>query len=82
MSRPSVVPDPRVALAEHALEEMGISGARVTTAGHADDLAAVTVPPERWEEAVRRGAELDRRLKALGFRYAALDLAPEPSSDA
>lgn len=56
--------------AEALLHEHGLTGARVRAEGHADEVAAVSAPPE----AVSTLVELAPAIKALGFRYVALDL--------
>lgn len=63
--------DLRAAAAERLLRERGIPGARVSAAGHEDEIAAVVAPAR----CAARIAELAPEVKALGFRYVALDLA-------
>lgn len=62
-------PDTRIGAAEAILAREGLPG-KVSVAGHAGDVAAVIVPPEH----LARLAELAPELKALGFRYVAIDL--------
>ncbi|HLU25552.1 MAG TPA: hypothetical protein VKZ58_07585 [Longimicrobiales bacterium] len=57
--------------AEALLHENGLPGARVRAEGHAEEIAAVNVPPE----SVAKLAALAPAIKALGFRYVALDLS-------
>lgn len=67
--------DDRTGAAESLLREMGIAG-RVTAAGHDASIATIAVAPERWAELTGpAGRELAGRLRALGFRYVAIDLA-------
>lgn len=61
--------------AEHILAGAGVS-ARVTASGHDGSVAVVTAAPGSWPALVGGpGAEIARRIRALGFRYVALDLA-------
>lgn len=62
--------DPRVVAVETILAREGIAG-RAATAGHAGDVAALTVAPQE----LARLAELAPEIKALGFRYVAVELA-------
>ncbi len=64
--------DTRVAAIEAILAREGIAGT-AAVAGFAGDVAAVTVAPE----ALERLAELAPEIKALGFRYVALELPAE-----
>lgn len=64
--------DPRARAAERLLAERGLAGARVDAEGdvaaiRADDAAAAALLGER-------GAALADEVRALGFRYVALDL--------
>ncbi len=63
------VDDDRVRAVEEVLARAGIRGT-VAVAGHAADVAALTVPPEH----LSRLAELAPEIKRLGFRYVAIDL--------
>ncbi len=67
---PAPVDDPRVRAAERLLAERGVTGARVSVAGHERDIAAVVAPPETFARLV----ELAPAIRALGFRYIALEL--------
>ena len=70
--------DERTARAERLLAARGFGGARVSVEGHEREIAAVRVPAGAWERlAGDDGARLATEVKALGFRYVALDLAPE-----
>lgn len=62
--------DPRVRDAERLLAEHGVTGARVRIAGHEREIAAVAAPPDAFPRLV----ELAPALRALGFRYVALEL--------
>ena len=69
--------DERAGRAERLLAARGFQGARVSVEGHEHEIAAVRVPAEAWERlAGEEGARLATEVKALGFRYVALDLAP------
>lgn len=62
--------DERALEAERRLARSGIDGARVEVAGHEREIATVHAP-HRY---AARLAELAPEIKALGFRYVALDL--------
>ncbi len=69
--------DARVGAIEAILAREGIAGS-AAVAGFAGDVAAVRVAPE----ALARLAELAPEIKALGFRYVALELpADQPSGE-
>ena len=69
-------PDERAALAGALLAERGIAG-EVSVEGHQAEIAALRVAGDAWERvAGEEGAALVDRIKALGFRYVALDLEP------
>lgn len=69
--------DERAGRAERLLAVRGFEGARVSVEGHEREIAAVRVPADAWERlAGDEGARLAAEVKALGFRYVALDLAP------
>ncbi|MBA4157159.1 MAG: aminotransferase class V-fold PLP-dependent enzyme, partial [Gemmatimonadetes bacterium] len=68
--------DPRIRAAEQALHELGISGS-AEIGGHEGEILVLQVAHHAWEglldeEAIR----VADRMKALGFRYVALDFAP------
>jgi PP-loop superfamily ATP-utilizing enzyme len=68
---------PGVEQAEGVLRELGLGAARVEVLGAEGATVAVSAPArERARLIGPEGAELSRRLKALGFRYVALDLGP------
>lgn len=74
--------DDRIASAERALADAGVYGASVDVEGHEREIAAVRVPPAEWERMMGpEGPAFAQAVKATGFRYVALDLAPadEPS---
>ncbi|HEX7050293.1 MAG TPA: hypothetical protein VF188_08845 [Longimicrobiales bacterium] len=62
--------DARAAAAERLLRDRGVIGARVSVAGHEREIAAIAAPPSE----MARLAVLAPELKALGFRYIALEL--------
>ena len=62
--------DPRVREAERLLAERGVTGARVGVAGQEREIAAVMAPPDTFARLV----ELAPEIRALGFRYIALEL--------
>jgi PP-loop superfamily ATP-utilizing enzyme len=69
--------DERAGRAERLLAARGFEGARVSVEGHEREIAAVRVPADAWERlAGDEGTRLAAEVKALGFRYVALDLAP------
>ncbi|HEV2733753.1 MAG TPA: hypothetical protein VGV85_02905 [Longimicrobiaceae bacterium] len=68
--------DERAARAGALLAERGIAG-EVSVEGHQAEIAALRVAGDAWERvAGEEGAALVDELKALGFRYVALDLEP------
>jgi PP-loop superfamily ATP-utilizing enzyme len=69
--------DPRVARAEVVLLEHGFPGGTVSVEGHEGEIAAIRVSSADWERLVCDDTTvLCRELKALGFRYVAVDLLP------
>lgn len=69
--------DERILAAQRALAGHGIFGATVEIEGHQREIAAVRVPAAAWERALGAdGARAADAVKAAGFRYVALDLAP------
>lgn len=85
MSTGERIADDRVAAARQALAERGVHGATVEVEGHEREIAAVRVPAGEWERVMGPGgASIADAVKAAGFRYVALDLAPEddPPPDA
>jgi PP-loop superfamily ATP-utilizing enzyme len=68
--------DPRVAQAERVLAGHGVA-ADVSVEGHEREIAAVRVAEDAWARMLGdEGAAIAAEVKALGFRYVALDLAP------
>ena len=66
--------DARAAAAERLLAERGLA-AEVTVEGHEAEIAAIRAPAGAWERLLGgEGAELAAEVKALGFRYVAVDL--------
>jgi PP-loop superfamily ATP-utilizing enzyme len=69
-------PDFRAARAAELLAAHGIA-ARVSVEGHEGEIAALRVPADAFERFVDADAgPLAREVKALGFRYVAVDLLP------
>lgn len=64
----------RSGAAERLLREAGIA-ARVTAAGHDGSVAKVGLSRELWPRLTEPGGDrLAERIRALGFRYVAIDL--------
>ncbi len=61
----------QVASAETFLRGLGFRGFRVR---HHGDVARLELPPEHMPEAVERNEEIVAGIKAVGYRYVALDL--------
>lgn len=61
----------QVEAAENAVADLGFSQFRVR---HHEDVARLELLAEELPRAVARRAELERRVKAAGYRYVALDL--------
>ena len=69
--------DPRVAAAERVLAGHGVA-ADVSVEGHEREIAAVCVAESAWARMLGdEGAAIAAEVKALGFRYVALDLGDE-----
>jgi PP-loop superfamily ATP-utilizing enzyme len=67
--------DPRVAEAERVFATHG-AAADVSVEGHEREIAAVRVTEDAWGRMLGdEGAAIAAEVKALGFRYVALDLA-------
>lgn len=61
--------------AARLLAEAGVT-ASVAASGHDGSVALLAAGRDAWPELLGdRGAELARRIRALGFRYVAIDLA-------
>jgi PP-loop superfamily ATP-utilizing enzyme len=70
--------DARIDAAERVLAAHGFYGAEVSVEGHEREIAAVRVPDGAWERMMGdEGTAIAAEVKALGFRYVALDLAVE-----
>jgi hypothetical protein len=65
-------PDPRIEAVVAILAREGIEG-RIAVAGHARDVAAITAAPAQ----LARLTGVAPEIKALGFRYVALELPEE-----
>ena len=73
--------DDRIGRAERVLAAHGVA-AEVSVEGHEREIAAVRVADGAWERLLGdEGAAIAAEVKALGFRYVALDLevADEPA---
>ena len=67
--------DPRIAEAERVLAGHGVA-ADVSVEGHEREIAAVRVAEDSWPQMLGdEGAAIAAEVKALGFRFVALDLA-------
>jgi PP-loop superfamily ATP-utilizing enzyme len=74
--------DSRVAEAERVLAGHGVA-ADVSVEGHEREIAAVRVSEDAWGRMLGdEGAAIAAEVKALGFRYVALDLAPRNDDEA
>lgn len=72
----TTIDDPRVAEAERVFAAHGVA-ADVSLEGHEREIAAVRVAEDAWARLLGdEGAAIAAEVKALGFRYVALDLAP------
>lgn len=66
--------DLRIARAERVLAGHGVA-AEVSVEGHEREIAAVRVAGDAWERMLGEdGVAIAAEVKALGFRYVALDL--------
>jgi PP-loop superfamily ATP-utilizing enzyme len=75
----SVDADLRAGRAEALIRRCGIEGARVEAEGPKGEIAALRVSVEDWAEiAGTGGAAVTEELRAIGFRYVALDLEVLP----
>jgi hypothetical protein len=73
--------DERIAAALLALAGHGVHGATVDVEGHQREIAAIRVPSGDWEWMMGPdGTAVADAVKAAGFRYVALDLAPADAS--
>ena len=68
--------DTRIDAAERVLAMHGVYGAQVSVEGHEREIAAVRVAGGAWLRLLGdEGVAIAAEVKALGFRYVALDLA-------
>jgi PP-loop superfamily ATP-utilizing enzyme len=69
--------DARVAQAEAVLAQLGLDGVTVEVTGQEREIAVLAAPEPQAEELLdARRTAVVAKLKALGFRYVALDLHP------
>ncbi|HEX6370689.1 MAG TPA: hypothetical protein VF006_17335 [Longimicrobium sp.] len=74
--------DPRIEAAERVLAGHGVA-ADVSVEGHEREIAAVRVAEDAWARMLGdEGAAIAAEVKALGFRYVALDLEGEDDGGA
>ena len=66
--------DPRLPEAERLLAERGIAGATVSPEGPEGEIAAIRLPSDALAAILDAGPELAGAVRALGFRYVAVDL--------
>lgn len=64
--------DPRIAAAERLLAERGLPDAEVSAEGTEGEIAAIRLPG--GPEALLAERELTKAVRALGFRFVAVDL--------
>ena len=77
MSAASTADEGRIADAIRIVTDAGIDGALVSVEGPEREIAAIRVPAGDWDRLVGEdGVRLAERVRALGFRYVALDLLP------
>ena len=57
--------------AEKALKKLGFGQLRVR---HHDDVARIEVPPEEFPRVLEQREQIDRALRAAGYRFVTLDL--------
>ena len=54
----------------------GVAGARVEVAGHTEEIVALAIPDAMWKRMLGSdGRAISEQIRALGFRYVAVDLA-------
>jgi PP-loop superfamily ATP-utilizing enzyme len=71
------VTDQRLLAAESLLREEGFFGAQVAAEGPDGEIAAVRVDSSGWARLMEdESAPLIAGIRAIGFRYVALDLLP------
>ena len=78
MSAPPGSPSREVAAAR-VLAEHGLGGAGVRAGGPEGEIALLTAPEGEWERLLdpEAGARIAERIRALGFRYVALELSDD-----
>jgi PP-loop superfamily ATP-utilizing enzyme len=65
----------RIARARRVLERFGVLGAQVEAEGTEQEIAAIRVPADAWEQVRGEdGARIAAEVRNAGFRYVALDL--------
>ena len=69
--------------AARVLAENGVAGAVVRAGGPDGEVALLSAPRAEWERLLdpRDGAGLVERIRALGFRYVALDLGDDAEGE-
>ncbi|HET6230850.1 MAG TPA: hypothetical protein VFE05_12325 [Longimicrobiaceae bacterium] len=73
-------PEERISAALAVLAAAGLPSAEVSVEGHEREIAAVRVPADAWEWMLGgEGTRAAAAIKALGFRYVAVDLLPAAS---
>ena len=66
----------RISAAERVLAAHGLECASVEAAGHGGEIAALSVPGAEWVRLTGpEGRRVSEDIRALGFRYVAVDLA-------
>lgn len=73
----------RLRAAERLLREHGLDGVSVRASGTQGEIAVLSVADDaEWARLALDGAKLAREVKALGFRYAAVELGEGAASGA
>jgi PP-loop superfamily ATP-utilizing enzyme len=66
----------RIAAVERVLAARGLTGASVEVCGHTGEIAALSVAGDSWTRMIGgEGRRISEEIRALGFRYVAVDLA-------
>jgi hypothetical protein len=69
--------DARRAAGESILREHGLAAARLDATGPEGEIAAIQVAPADWDALLESdSAAVIAGIRALGFRYVALDMLP------
>ena len=73
----------RESAAARVLAEHGVGGAAVRAAGPDGEIALLSAPSAEWARLLEpeAGAEVVGRIRALGFRYVALDLDDDAGAE-